>query len=110
MAAGVMPTTAPWASVSVLERSTVMRPLPSSQRCTLPQVRDAVSERLNPPSDKTATKSRSNLARSAACGRGFETAAALAGLDGGDPDRRQHVDGEGAGLALGLRESSSPSL
>ena len=37
MAAGVMATTAPWASVSVLERATVMRPLPSSQRCTSPQ-------------------------------------------------------------------------
>ena len=32
MAAGVMATTAPWASASVLERTTVMRPGPSSQR------------------------------------------------------------------------------
>ena len=39
MATGVMATTAPWASASVLERMTVMRPLPSSQRCTSPQVR-----------------------------------------------------------------------
>ena len=31
MAAGVMATTAPWASASVLERTTVMRPEPSSQ-------------------------------------------------------------------------------
>ena len=36
MATGVMATTAPWASASVLERMTVMRPLPSSQRCTSP--------------------------------------------------------------------------
>ena len=56
MAAGVMATTAPWASTSVLERTTVMRPLPSSQRCTSPQVNTAASERRNPPSDRTATK------------------------------------------------------
>ena len=48
MAAGVMATTAPWASTSVLERITVMRPLPSSQRCTSPQVRAEASERRNP--------------------------------------------------------------
>ena len=36
MAAGVMATTTPWASASVLERITVMRPEPSSQRCTSP--------------------------------------------------------------------------
>ena len=67
MAAGVMATTAPWASASVLERTTVMRPLPSSQRCTSPQVRDEASERLNPPSDSTATRARSKWVRSAAC-------------------------------------------
>ena len=33
MAAGVMATVAPWASASVLERMTVMRPLPPSQLC-----------------------------------------------------------------------------
>ena len=44
-----------------------MRPLPSSQRCTSPQVRDEASERLNPPSDSTATRARSTRARSAAC-------------------------------------------
>ena len=48
MAAGVMATTAPWASTSVLERMTVMRPLPSSQRCTSPQVSAAASERRRP--------------------------------------------------------------
>ena len=58
MAAGVMATTAPWASASVLERTTVMRPLPSSQRCTSPQVSDAASLRRNPPSDSTATRAR----------------------------------------------------
>ena len=42
---GVMATTAPWASVSVLERMTVMRPLPSPQRCTSPQVSAAASLR-----------------------------------------------------------------
>ena len=36
-------------------------------RCTSPQVNAAASERLSPPSDSTATRARSNLARSAAC-------------------------------------------
>ena len=67
MAVGVMATTAPWASVSVLERMTVIRPLPSSQRTTSLQVSDAASERLNPPSDNTATRARSKRARWAAC-------------------------------------------
>ena len=40
----------------------------------------------------------------------LDAAAALAGLDGGEPDDGEHVGGEGAGLALGLRESPSPSL
>ena len=75
-----MATTAPAASTSVLERMTVMRPLPSSQRCTSPQVSDAASERLNPPSDSTATRARSKRARSAACSVRFEAAAALAGF------------------------------
>ena len=48
MAAGVMVTTAPAAPTSVLERTTVMRPLPSSQRCKSPQVSAAASERRNP--------------------------------------------------------------
>ena len=67
MAAGVMATTAPWASASVLERMTVMRPEPSSQRTTSPQVRDEASERRNPASESTATRATSNLPRSAAC-------------------------------------------
>ena len=67
MAAGVMATTAPAASTSVLERTTVMRPLPSSQRWTSPQVRDEASERLNPASDSAATRAKSNFPLSAAC-------------------------------------------
>ena len=47
MAAGVTATTAPAASTSVLERTTVMRPLPSSQRWTSPQASAAASERRN---------------------------------------------------------------
>lgn len=50
MAAGVMPTVALWASASVLERTAVMRPLPSSQRWTSPRVSAAVSERRSPVS------------------------------------------------------------
>ena len=65
MAAGVMATTAPWASASVFERMTVMRPLPSSQRTTSPQVRDEASERLRPASDGATTKGTSNFSRSA---------------------------------------------
>ena len=67
MAAEVIATTAPWASASVFERITVMRPEPSSQRWTSPQVSDEASDRRNPPSDNTATSARSSLARSAAC-------------------------------------------
>ena len=66
MAAGMMATTAPWASASVLERMTVMRPLPSYQRTTSPQISAAASERRNPPSDSTATRAKSSLALSAA--------------------------------------------
>ncbi len=62
-----MATTAPAASTSVLERTTVMRPLPSSQRWTSPQVSEAASERRRPVSDSTATRVRSNFPRSAAC-------------------------------------------
>ena len=66
MAVGVMATTAPWASASVLERITVMRPEPSSQRCTSPQVSAAASDRRNPASDNTATRATSNFPLSAA--------------------------------------------
>ena len=87
-----------------------MRPLPSSQRCTSPQVSAAASERLSPASDSTATRATSNLPRfSSLLGR-FYAAAALAGLDGGEPDDGEHVGGEGAGLALGLRQTPSPSF
>ena len=79
MAAGVMTTTVPWASVSVLERATVMRPLPSSQRCTSPQVRGEASERQSSASDSTATRATSNFSRWAACSGRFEAAAAKAG-------------------------------
>ena len=48
MAAGVMATTALTACTSVLERMTMMRPLPSSQRWTSPQMRDAASDRRRP--------------------------------------------------------------
>ena len=61
MAAEVTATTAPWAPTSVLTRTTVMRPLPSSQ------VNAAASEHLSPASDSTATRATSNRARSAAC-------------------------------------------
>ena len=103
MAAGVMATTAPWASTSVLERSTVMWPLPSSQRCTSPQMRDEASDRRNPPSERTATRARSNLLPlSGLLGR-LNAAPAATGLDGGEADDSEHVGGEGAaGLALGL--------
>ena len=40
----------------------------------------------------------------------FNTAPAKAGLDGGEADHGQHIGGEGAGLALGLREAPSPSF
>ena len=56
IAAGATATTAPWASASVLERTTVMRPEPSSQRCTSPQVRDEASDRRRPASERTATR------------------------------------------------------
>ena len=58
-----MATTAPGASTSVLERMTVMRPLPSSQRWTSPQVRDETSVRRSPASDSAATKATSNFPR-----------------------------------------------
>ena len=86
MAAGVMATVAPWASTSVLERTTVMRPEPSSQRTTSPQVSAAASERLNPASDNTATRATSNFPLSDACSGRLDAAAALARLDGGEPD------------------------
>ena len=40
----------------------------------------------------------------------LHAAAAKAGLDGGEPDHGQHVGREGAGLALGLRQPTSPSF
>ena len=67
MAAGVMATVAPWASASVLERTTVMRPEPSSHCCTSPQVKAAASLRLSPASESTATSAASDFSLSAAC-------------------------------------------
>ena len=79
-----MATTAPAASTSVLERMTVMRPLPSSQRRTSPQVRDEASERRRPASDNTATRATSNFPRSSACSA-VSKPRPRAGLDGGEP-------------------------
>ena len=59
-----------------------MRPLPSFQRCTSPQVRDEASERRSPAT----------------------------GLDGGEADDGEDVGGEHAGLALGLRKLLPPSF
>ena len=73
-----------------------------------PGQRRRLGLRRNPPSDRTATRARSKRARSAACSGRFEAAAALAGLDGGDPDDGEHVGGEGAGLALGPGQSRRP--
>ena len=55
--AGMMATAAPWASASVLERTTVMRPLRSFQCWTLPKVSSAASGRLGPALERTAVKS-----------------------------------------------------
>ena len=97
-------------SMSVLERTTVMRPLPSSQRCTSPQVRDEASERRSPASDSAAARARSNFPRSSACSavskprprrQGWTAVSRMtAGLDGG----------EDAGLALGFGQPTSPSF
>ena len=45
----------------------VICPEPSSRRATSPQTSAAASGRLNPASNNTATKARSNLPRSSAC-------------------------------------------
>ena len=110
MATGVMATTAPWASASVLERMTVMRPLPSSQRWTFPQVSAAASERRNPPVGQDGHQGKVETgAFSRLLGR-LHAAAAGTGFRSGEADDGQHVGGEGAGLALGLRKSPSPSF
>ena len=82
MAAGVMAITAPWASTSVLERMTVMRPLPSSQRCTSPQV----GRRLGTTQPPVGQRRHQGHVDADALGgllRRFDAAAAKAGLDGG---------------------------
>ena len=110
MATGVMATTAPWASASVLERMTVMRPLPSSQRWTFPQVSAAASERRNPPVGQDGHQGKVETgAFSRLLGR-LHAAAAGTGFRSSEADDGQHVGGEGAGLALGLRKSPSPSF
>ena len=62
-ACGVMATTAPAASWSVLERRTVRRPDPSSSRATSAHVSAAASERRSPASLMTLTIARSRAAR-----------------------------------------------
>ena len=99
LAAGVMATTAPWASASVLERITVTRPLPSSQRRRLGPAESGVGQRGH----------QGHVESPPLLGllRGFEAAAAPAGLDGGEADGGKGVGDEGAGLALGFRESAA---
>ena len=75
-----------------------MRPLPSAQRSTLPQVSAAASLRRSPASESTATSATSKRARAAAyCSvsvprpRGTRFA-------GGQSDHPQDVTGQSAGL------------
>ena len=87
-----------------------MRPLPSSQRCTSPQVRAAASERLQPAIRQHGDQSQVEAGTFAGLLGRFEAAATLAGLDGVEPDDGEHVGGEGTSLALGLRQPTSPSF
>ena len=92
MAAGVMATTVPWASASVLERTTVTPPLASSQRCTSPQV----SRRLRAAQAGVGQRHHQGHVKLPPLSRLIRrlcAAAAPSGLDGG----------EGAGLPLGPR-------
>ena len=86
---------------SVLERVTVMRPLPSSQRWTSPHVNTAAAERQSSAPDNTATRATSNLSLFLGLLGCFVAAAAATGLVGGEPDHSKDVGGEGAGLPLG---------
>ena len=70
-----------------------MRPLPSSQRCTSPQVSAAASERLSPGVGQDGDQ-------------GQVVAGALGGLRGGFYPTTAATPGlDGAGLVLGLRKS-----
>ena len=95
MAVGVMATTAPCASTSVLERMTVMRPLPSSQRWASPQVNAArcdatPRQRGQPPGPGRTCSAQRPLGR-------LNAAAAATGLGGGEAYDGEHVGGKGAG-------------
>ena len=82
-----------------------MWPLPSSQRCTSPQMRDGS---LGPAQPAVREDSHQGEVEACSAQRPARTvsnaAATLAtGLDGGEADDSEHVGGEGAaGLALGL--------
>ena len=87
-----------------------MRPLPSTQRCTSPQVRAVASLRRNPPSDNTGHQGQVEPGPFDRLLGRFEAAAALVGLDGGEPDEGEDVCGEGAGLALWPGQDAFPIL
>ena len=110
IAMGVMATTAPTASASVLERTTVMRPEPSSQRCTSPQVSAAASDRRRPGVGECRDQGHVKLGSFRGLLGCLDAAAALARLDGGEPNHGQYVGGESSGLALGLGKAPSPSF
>ena len=74
-----------------------------------PQVSATASERRNPPSDSTATRARSNSARSAACWGVSIPRPRAPGFRSGEADHGEGIGGEGAGLALGFGQTSSPS-
>ena len=110
MAAGVTATTAPWASVSVLERMTVMRPLPSSQRWASPPGQRPC---LGTPQSPVGQHGHQGQVEAGAFSRlrgRFHAAAAATGLDGGEPDDGQDVGGEGDVLALGSGQPTTPTL
>ena len=110
MAAGVMATTAPWASTSVLERMTVMRPLPSSQPL---HVAPGKRRRLGAAQPAIRQHGDQGHVKHSPFGgllRRFEAVAAGPGFRSGEPDHGEHVGGEGAGLALGFRQPTPPSF
>ena len=110
MAAGVMATTAPRASASVLgadhgEAAAAVVPAP--------HVAPSQRGRLGAPQPRVGQDGHQGDVELGPFGglfRCLNAAAALAGLDGGEADDGEHVGGEGAGLALGLGKASSPFL
>ena len=102
MAAGVMPTTAPRASASVLgadhgEAAAAVVPAP--------HVAPSQRGRLGAPQPRVGQDGHQGDVELGPFGglfRCLNAAAALAGLDGGEADDGEHVGGEGAGLSLGL--------